>query len=84
MEPLIILAVVKHDLEKAHIMLNSLGIAQHVPESMINTVSGLSGCGPAFVYTIIKALGDAGAVKNDVPRQMALQYAVQVVMRIKF
>nr|ABG77993.1 pyrroline-5-carboxylate reductase 2 [Glossina morsitans morsitans] len=71
--------VVEHDLEKVHIMLNSLGIAQHIPESMINAVSGLSGCGPAFVYTIIEALAD-GAVKNGVPRQMALQFAVQVVV----
>ncbi|KAI9576985.1 hypothetical protein GQX74_014352 [Glossina fuscipes] len=68
-----------HDLEKVHIILNSLGVAQHIPESMINAVTGLSGCGPAFVYTIIEALAD-GAVKNGVPRQMALQFAAQVVV----
>uniref|UniRef100_A0A1A9X186 Pyrroline-5-carboxylate reductase n=1 Tax=Glossina brevipalpis TaxID=37001 RepID=A0A1A9X186_9MUSC len=71
--------VVQQDLEKVHLMLNSLGVAQQVPENMIDAVTGLSGCGPAFVYTIIEALAD-GAVKNGVPRQMASQFAVQVVM----
>lgn len=71
--------IVQQDLEKVHLMLNSLGIAQQVPESMIDTVTGVSGCGPAFVYTIIEALAD-GAVKNGVPRQMALQFATQTVL----
>ncbi|KAI8119775.1 Pyrroline-5-carboxylate reductase [Lucilia cuprina] len=71
--------IVQQDLEKVHLMLNSLGIAQQVPESMIDAVSGVSGCGPAFVYTIIEALAD-GAVKNGVPRQMALQFATQTVL----
>lgn len=71
--------IVQQDLEKVHLMLNSLGIAHQVPESMINAVSGVSGCGPAFVYTIIEALAD-GAVKNGVPRQMALQFATQTVL----
>ncbi|XP_037891540.1 pyrroline-5-carboxylate reductase 1, mitochondrial-like [Glossina fuscipes] len=63
--------IVQQGLEKVHIILNSLGVAQHIPESMIAAVTGLSGCGPAFVYTIIEALAD-GAVKNGVPRQKAL------------
>lgn len=41
--------VTNQDLEKTHLILNSLGIAQQVPEKMINSISGLSGCGPAYV-----------------------------------
>lgn len=41
--------VTTQDLEKIHYILNSLGIAQQVPEKMINAVSALSGCGPAYV-----------------------------------
>lgn len=41
--------VTTQDLEKTHLILNSLGIAQQVPEKMINSISGLSGCGPAYV-----------------------------------
>ncbi|XP_014092621.1 pyrroline-5-carboxylate reductase 3 [Bactrocera oleae] len=71
--------VKQQDLEKLHLMLNSLGIAQQVPESMIDAVSGVAGCGPAFVYTIIEALADGG-VKQGVPRQMALQFSAQMLL----
>lgn len=67
-----------HDLEKIHIILNSLGIAHQVPEKMIDAVGAISGCGPAYVYTFIEALADGG-VKLGVPRQMALQFAAQTV-----
>lgn len=40
------------DLEKIHLILNTLGIAQQVPEKMINSVGGLTGCGPAYVTNI--------------------------------
>ncbi|XP_036323015.1 pyrroline-5-carboxylate reductase 3 [Rhagoletis pomonella] len=71
--------VKQQDLEKLHMMLNSLGIAQQVPEAMIDSVTGVAGCGPAFVYTIIEALADGG-VKQGVPRQMALQFAAQMLL----
>ncbi|XP_017860796.1 PREDICTED: pyrroline-5-carboxylate reductase 1, mitochondrial [Drosophila arizonae] len=67
------------DLEKVHLMLNSLGLAQQVPETMIDAVTGVTGCGPAFVYTIIEAFADGG-VKQGVPRQMALQFAAQTLL----
>jgi pyrroline-5-carboxylate reductase len=50
--------------------LKSLGTAYEVPERLIDPISGLTSCGPAFVMTIIEALGD-GAVKAGVPRAMA-------------
>lgn len=71
--------VKQQDLEKVHLMLNSLGIAQQVPETMIDAVSGVSGCGPAYCYTIIEALADGG-VKQGIPRQMALQFAAQTLL----
>ncbi|KAH8414270.1 hypothetical protein KR215_001751 [Drosophila sulfurigaster] len=71
--------VLHHDLEKVHLMLNSLGLAQQVPETMIDAVTGIAGCGPAFVYTMIEALADGG-VKQGVPRQMAIQFAAQTLL----
>ncbi|XP_022210887.1 pyrroline-5-carboxylate reductase [Drosophila obscura] len=71
--------VTHQDLEKVHLMLNALGLAQQVPEQMIDAVTGLAGCGPAFVYTIIEALADGG-VKQGVPRAMALQFAAQTLL----
>lgn len=67
------------DLEKVHLLLAALGIAQQVPEKMISQLGAVTGCGPAFVYTIIEALAD-GAVKLGVPRQMAIQLTAQTVL----
>ncbi|ETN62563.1 pyrroline-5-carboxylate reductase [Anopheles darlingi] len=61
------------------IMLGSLGLAFEVQESQINAVTGLAGCGPAYVYEFIEALADGG-VKQGIPRAMALQLAAQTVM----
>ncbi|CAD7084647.1 unnamed protein product [Hermetia illucens] len=71
--------VTQQDLEKVHLMLNALGLAQQVPENMIDSITAVQGCGPAFVFTIIEALADGG-VKQGVPRQMALQFASQAVL----
>lgn len=60
-------------------LFNSLGLAEQIPENLIDPISGLSGCGPAFVYTIMEAMAD-GAVKNGVPRKMANSFAAQTVL----
>lgn len=41
--------VTTQDLEKADLILNSLGVAQQVPEKMINSIGALAGSGPAYV-----------------------------------
>uniref|UniRef100_A0A182NG99 Pyrroline-5-carboxylate reductase n=1 Tax=Anopheles dirus TaxID=7168 RepID=A0A182NG99_9DIPT len=61
------------------LMFGALGLAYEVPEGQINAVTGLAGCGPAYVYQFIEALADGG-VKQGVPRAMALQLAAQTVM----
>jgi len=59
-------------------LLSSVGTVSEVPESLMNAVTGLSGSGPAYVYTIIEALTDAG-VKQGLPRDVALQLATQTI-----
>lgn len=71
--------VTQHDLEKVHLLLSALGKAYLVAEPMIISVGALTGCGPAFVYTIIEALAD-GSVKLGVPRAMAIECAAQTVL----
>ena len=55
------------------------GRVQVLEDRLFNAATAISGCGPAFVYQIIEALGDAG-VMHGVPRAMAYQLAAQMVM----
>ncbi|XP_062538415.1 uncharacterized protein LOC134206703 [Armigeres subalbatus] len=65
--------------EDIKFMLNQLGLAYEVKETQMDGITGLTGCGPAFVYEIIEALADGG-VKQGIPRDMALKMAAQTVL----
>lgn len=55
------------------------GKAEIVDESMIDTVIGVSGSSPAYVYMFIEAMADA-AVADGMPRPMAYKFAAQSVL----
>ena len=67
------------DIASAHQIFDSVGTAAVVKESLLDAVTGLSGSGPAYVYTIIEALADGGVLMG-LPRDLALQLAAQTVV----
>jgi pyrroline-5-carboxylate reductase len=67
------------DLDLARRIFALAGIAVSVEEKLMDAVTGLSGSGPAYVFTFIEALADAG-VKNGLPRDVAAQLAAQTVL----
>lgn len=66
------------DVQSARQILSAVGLAQEVPEALLDAVTGLSGSGPAYVYTVIEALADGGVLMG-LPRATALQLAAQTV-----
>ena len=66
------------DAEIARAILGGVGIVEEVPEKLMDAVTGLSGSGPAYVYTVIEALADGGVLKG-LPRATALRLAAQTV-----
>ncbi|MBC7691059.1 MAG: pyrroline-5-carboxylate reductase [Methylotenera sp.] len=57
----------------------TVGLTAVVEESLMDGVTGLSGCGPAYIYLIIEALSEAG-VKVGLPRKVATLLAAQTLM----
>ncbi|MFC5050045.1 pyrroline-5-carboxylate reductase [Rubritalea spongiae] len=60
-------------------LLGAAGSVIEVPEYLMNAVTGVSGSGPAYVYTFIEALADGGVLKG-LPRAQALELATQTVL----
>lgn len=59
-------------------LFESFGVVAQVEEKMINTVIGVSGSAPAYVFMVIEAMADA-AVADGMPRAQAYELAAQTV-----
>lgn len=57
-------------------LLSSVGAVYPVTESQLDAVTGLSGSGPAFVYTMVEALAEGG-VASGLPVALAADLAAQ-------
>jgi pyrroline-5-carboxylate reductase len=67
------------DLLLAQQLFTTFGMACLVSEAQLDAVTGLSGSGPAYIFTVIEALADGG-VQEGLSRDIALALAAQTVL----
>lgn len=60
-------------------LLEGFGRCEVVPERLMDTVVGVSGSSPAYVFMLIEAMADA-AVLEGMARPMAYEFAAQAVL----
>ena len=72
-------AVTEEEKAGAEKIFGSVGKTAFVPENLMDTVTGVSGSSPAYVFLFIEALADA-AVEGGMPRAQAYTFAAQSVL----
>lgn len=69
----------KEDVQIVMDILTGFGKAEIVPETLMDTVTGVSGSSPAYIFMLIEAMADA-AVMGGMPRNQAYTFAAQSVL----
>lgn len=69
----------REHLDLAERIFGAVGRTRVLDEKHMDAVTGLSACGPAFIYIVIESLAEAG-VKVGLPRDVATELAAQTVL----
>ncbi|MBE6037246.1 MAG: pyrroline-5-carboxylate reductase [Clostridiales bacterium] len=72
-------AVTEDDMRFVMELFGGIGKAEEITEQLMDSVIGVSGSSPAYVYLFIEALAD-GAVAEGMPRSQAYTFAAQAVL----
>ncbi len=67
------------NMRTAQALFSSVGRVVTVDDAQMDAVTGLSACGPAYIYIILESLAEAG-VKVGLPRELATQLAAQTAL----
>ncbi|KAI6652017.1 hypothetical protein LOD99_4562 [Oopsacas minuta] len=73
------LAICSEQIEYIHELFSSVGYCQKVDEKYLDVITGLSGCGPCYMYIVCEALADGG-VKAGLPKELAVKLVAQTML----
>lgn len=71
--------VTNEDFSYVMSLLSSFGMAEAIPEGLMDVCVSVSGSSPAYVFMFIEAMADA-AVADGMPRDKAYKFAAQAVL----
>ncbi len=69
----------EQDIDQVRSFLDPMGLVMTVSEPLLDSVTGLSGSGPAFVFAFMESLIQ-GAVETGMSREIATELAIQTVL----
>lgn len=72
-------AAKEEDMATASAIFQAVGITVVVKEAQMDAVTGLSGSGPGYIFSVIEALA-AGGVKEGLSQDISLQLTTQAVL----
>jgi len=71
--------VTQNELDEILKIFNSIGKTEILPERLFDVFTALAGSSPAYVFTFIEAMADAG-VKHGLSRKQAIEISTQAVL----
>lgn len=69
----------REEIDLAVELLSSIGRVDEIEEHLMDVVTGISGCGPAYIAMFVEALAD-GSVLRGMPRDKVYMYAAQTLI----
>jgi pyrroline-5-carboxylate reductase len=72
-------AATEDDFVWAESILGSVGLVVRTSETLLNSVTGLSGSGPAYIFLVAEALIDAGVLVG-LPRKISTDLTIQTLL----